>query len=262
MKVLKNSFFILILNLASISAYSAEADLISNLKKEVEFDQIRKKDFTKYSERKNIFEREREKGLSIYIEDQERWDYLREQGVEDVRRQRRLDKKIDESSPEFLADEKLKMKRELEQDQAREQYVNAKRALISRTNDNSGLDEATELELHSNRPRYAKENRNKNKWLSAKTASSKNTPSSGTSGYNAGGYDAGYVPPAPGEYNPPPPDFSAYPSDGFEDLPPPPPPLPYDDFGNPQVAPHFNDNFDSNPNINYPPPPVDGGWDF
>lgn len=252
--------------LVAVSVRAQDVEFSNSFKKEVEFNLNRRKDFEKNEDRTKIFEKEREKGLSLYIEETEKWEYLREKGISDERKKRAAAKVMTEDSPEYRQDQAVKDKREQSLEKSRADYAATKKKVLSATaTEVKGQTEEQELGLISDRPRFAQDKRNKNKWLAQKSA-----PSFG--GSSSSNTSSGYAPPASSpnvDYIPPPPDYSSYPSEGFEDLPPPPPPMPYEsmspgDFNQPNFDNYndnFNDGFNNNPNYSFPPQGGDG-WDF
>lgn len=251
------------MSVQSKAAVDIDAETLNALKSSAEFNNKRRLDFKANHNKNKIFNKEREKGLSIYLEEQEKWEYLREKGIPEQKKERLSQRMMDEDSPEYRADFLKQKKHQEMMEVSRKKYVQTRDVFKTKLQDSDRvLSEEQELGLISedSRPRYAVEKRARNKWL----AQSSKNGTSGSSSSSAGS-SGGYTPP-PNDYVPPPPDFSSFPADSFEDLPPPPMPMPYE--GNTGYNPnpeYFNDGFGNGgaaPVPQYRPPDGDYGWDF
>ncbi len=246
-------------------AYSAGTDteLEAKLNSDLRFDVQRRNSFQNYIDDKKVFNREREKGLSLFLEEQEKWDALRDKGIGEQRQSRLKEKVMDEGSPEFKADEQLKKREAEKMEVARKSYVSTRDKVIAQFKNQVRTTEEEELDIYENRPRFDLAKRGKFKGSVGKSSSSSGSSFGGSGGYVAppsGGSGFGSDGSAPFDYPMPPTDFTPPPSDGFEDLPPPPPMMPYDSFDGPPPFEEGAPGFD--PGGGYPPPPMDGGWDF
>lgn len=244
------SFFILFLCVNSISFAARAADnaeydeeAAESLKIEANHDLNRLKSFKSEINNNRIFDNEREKALGEFLEEQEKWDLLRERGLRDYRKQKKEYASPTENSPEYR--EYLK-----EVARIQESYERSRTTLV-KTRDKIARSKSTEiakletdeLQLYSLRPRYELRKRGRNKWVA-----SGGRPSSGSSS------SGGYVPPPPPISNdyPPSSDFPAAPApyEGFEELPPPPV---YDSNMNSGVP--YDPSFGGDMSIPPPPPP-------
>lgn len=246
-------------------ANATDQDLAAKLKDDLEFDTERRNDFKNQVKNRNVYEGEREKGLSLFLEEQEKWDLTREKGINEQRARRLREKKMDENSPEYFQDLKNKQAYEKKQEVARQRHVDTKREIVDIYKKKVQVTEEEELDIYNPRPRYALRQRGQNKWVSRGSKS-------------GSGSSPGYSPPSnlpsPGSstYDYPQPPMNEYiPTDNFEEIPPPPPPMPYEGYSNP--AGDFNNynNYGApppgfppdTPYPAYPPPPApEGGWDF
>lgn len=251
--------FILFLSFYGV-ANATDQQQAAQLKGELEFDVQRRNDFSSYKKQNGLFEKEREKGLSLFLEEQEKWDITREKGIAEQRALRAQEKHMDESGPEYQEDLRKKMQYEKSQEVARKRHVQTRDQIQNIFQHKVKVSEEDELDIYNDRPRYSLRARGKNKWVSQGSKSGGSSGSSGSSGFlpSPGGSVYDYPPPQATEY---------VPTDNFEELPPPPPMMPYDSYGNPNNAsdpePFFNEGGDFGaPPPSYPPPPPEGGWDF
>lgn len=226
-----------------VTDYDEEA--ADSLKIEANHDLNRLKSFKTEINNNRIFETEREKALGEYLEDQEKWDLLRERGLRDYRKQKRDLASPTENSPEYqdYLKEVARIQKDYEKSRqalvkTRDRILNTKSAEITKL-------ENDELQLYTLRPRYELRKRSRNKWVGSGSKSGIGGGSSSSS--------AGYVPPPPisNDY-PPSSDFPAAPApyEGFEELPPPPI---YDSNINNGVP--YDPSFGGEMSIPPPPPP-------
>ncbi len=220
----------------------AQADA---LKIEANHNLNRLKSFKSEISNNKVFENEREKALGEFLEDQEKWDLLRERGLRDYRKQKKEYSSPTDNSPEYA--EHLKQVENLNKayEKSRELHVKTREQILNyKTTDILNL-ESEELALYSSRPRYELRKRARNKWI---TAGGK---SSGASSVNSPEF-APPPPPITNDFQPPP-DFPGAPTpfEGFEDLPP--PPQIFDSNLNNSVP--YDPSFGGDVAIPPPPPP-------
>jgi hypothetical protein len=248
-------------------AHATDQELVLKLKDELEFETKRRNDFKVNRAGQKTYEQEREKGLSLFLEEQEKWDITREKGLKEQRVQRLKSVEMDENSPEYRQDQKEKKKYEADLELSRQKQVATKQQVIELFKNKVNVTEEVELGVYNDRPRYAQRARGSNKW-SAKSklggggsgASSSASSNSGGGAWDGGG-NSGTT--APFDY-PPIPNQDYMPTDNFDDLPPPPPMMPYEGYGAPNGGdmPFNGGSSEFAPPTGYPPPPPDGGWDF
>jgi hypothetical protein len=243
----------LLLLLISIKCFAYDQDLADRLKEDLEHESNRRKAFREFEDEKKKTEKEQNRGLSLWLEEQEQWDLTREKAIFELRKDRRVTP--GEGSPEHLADlaEKARAQRVVEE--GRKNHIAIKNKIIAQYQPRDNTTEEIELGLDNNRPRYDLRKRGRNKW-----AGKGGTASGGSSGASGGGFNSGGFQNDNYDFPPPPPpDFNnGMPQDNFEDFPPPPPPP--GDFGNAPGT--FDSGFGDAPIPPPPPPPPDGGWDF
>ena len=235
----------------ALSKNTVEVDrvLAEKLRSDLQFDVNRRKAFSQHTDENKIYDQEREKGLALFLEEEERWNRLREKETREHKKTRPT--AIDEFGHEYQADLKQKENADKQRELDRQRHVRTKSNLFIEFEDKIPQTEERELGLAQNRPRYELRKRAKNKWVnSGKTLQGGASSSSGSSPF-----DSPSIPqPSPGDFVSPPMDTN------FEDIPPPPPPIPYDNFdqGN---AGGFDSGFGDVPPPP-PPPPNDPSWDF
>jgi hypothetical protein len=246
---------------ADRKSIALDQELFQSLKKEAHHNLNRLKSLKQEKQNIKIFDDEREKGLALFFEEQEKFDAQRDRGLREFRNERKL-QHSQEGSPAHQEFIKSQNQAELKKEESRKVHIATRNQVM---NESPGLIaelESSEMNLLSLRPRYDQRQRGRNKWL--KNQNKSNGTGSGSSGsapfnndFNSGG---GF--PAPSmDYSPPPPPP---PADFYEEMPPPPPPPSYDGgmggFGNGFDQGGFNG--ESMPS--YPPqpqaPPQD--WDF
>lgn len=259
-------FFFLCLFTFACIANATDQELAIKLKNELEFDTQRRNDFKSQRKNNDVYEKEREKGLSLFLEEQEKWDVTRDKGLKAQRAERLKEKKMDEGSPEYVQDLKEKKKYEQEQIAARKKHIETRDMIVQSFKNKAQVSEEEELEVYNQRPRYTLRQRAQNKWVSR-----------GAGGRMGGGSSPGFSGsggsiPSPGnsafDY-PTNPNPEYIPTDNFEEIPPP-PPMPYEGSYPPPGGDYYNGggNFNGNPDygappMGYPPPPPpEGGWDF
>lgn len=244
-------------------AHATDQELAAKLKDELEFETKRRNDFKNQRSSKKTYEQEREKGLSLFLEEQEKWDVTREKGLKEQRASRLKTREMDETSPEYIQDQKEKKKYEDQLEVSRKKQIETKQQVSELFKNKVTVSEEEELGVYNDRPRYALRARGSNKWSKNKSGSS--GFSGGSSGSSGGSYDSGGSGGSvPFDY-PPIPNQDYIPNDNFDDLPPPPPMMPYEGYGAPVMGgdqPYFEGGGSYPPPTGYPPPPPDGGWDF
>lgn len=225
-----------------------DAQLMDSLKTEANHDQTRRDQFQDDKNAKKVFSNEREKGLGAFLEEQEKWDLIRERGLGEHRKQKQA-KSPQEGGPEYIEDQKAKNIESQKMEQARKVTVQTREQIVSKRSSHFNHDELEELNLLEDRPRYAIRKRGQNKWVKNGAPGSKPAGSTGGTGYGA-----------------PPPAFDDYPIqndyvpapapiEGFEEIPPPPPPVNYDGSGGAINGFPYNGNIDSGFGEPPPPPP-------
>ncbi len=247
-------------------AHTADRELALKLKDELEHETKRRNDFKVNRSAKQTYEQEREKGLSLFLEEQEKWDVTREKGLKEQRAFRLKSIDRDENSPEYRQDQKVKKKYEADLELSRQKQIATKQQVTQLFKNKVSVTEEEELGLYNNRPRYAQRARGSNKWsLKGKAQSGSSGANSSSSSNSGGSWQSGDLgTSAPFDY-PPIPNQDYVPTDNFDDLPPPPPMMPYEGYGAPGGfdMPYGNGgNQEFAPPVGYPPPPPDGGWDF
>ena len=245
-----NIFFILFLTALALSAdeYDEDVDeaVIDKLKIEATHDIERLRSFKKEVENNRIFANEREKGLGEYLEDQEKWDLIRERGLREYIKQKKPVADMDENSDEYKTDLKEKQKAQARYESSRENHVRTRNKIHSQIPKSLSALEEEELQIFVDRPRFDIRKKRSNKWVSGagKSGTMASTP----------GFQNMAPPPAINDFvqPPPPPDFPAAPApyEGFEELPPPPM---YDSNMNTSVP--YDPSFGGEMSIPPPPPP-------
>ena len=229
-------------------AVSEDKDLAEKLRTDLEFDTNRRNAYQQHRDEDKIYDQERDKGLALFLEEEERWNRLREKESRDHANTRA--KPMDEFGPEYNEDIREKNQFEKQRELDRVRHVRTKKKLYLEFEDKIPQSEERELGIAEHRPRYELRKRARNKWVNAGKVL-------GGSGSSGGGspFDGPSIPqPSPGDFVAPPMDNS------FEDIPPPPPPIPYDNFDNSNAG-GFDSGFGDMP----PPPPPpsnDPSWDF
>ena len=198
----------------------------------------RKKQFLEHRQEGEVFAREREEGLKLYLEEEERWNLQRLEAFEEHKRTKKDRSELRgleayhsfvKERSEQLEEEKARLADHLRQRKAGPRGIP------------SDLSENEELDLLAKRPRYEIKNRvlygakpkDKN---TDKTKKSPDKFGPGGSGSmsDSPAMGSGYSPgpsmsePDFNDFPPPPPSMAPY-DDG--DFPPPPPPPPFEDGG-------------------------------
>lgn len=255
MSAVKRSLLLLPL-LIGFAAHTLEydEDLANSLKIEANHNLRRLKSFRTEKKNNEIFDEEREKGLAEFLEDQEKWDLLRDRGLQDYRRQKRSMSSPAEGGQEYLEYLEEKESQEARYERSREIHVRTREKVEETIDSTIPLLEAEELGVFSSRPRYDLRKRSRNKW-----ANSSGKSSGGFSGGNA-------VAPSFNQPDIPPPANDFVPAPEF---PPAPPPFEAGDGMDYTPAPTFDPNTGmpldgSNPQqeISIPPPPPPTEFDF
>lgn len=234
--------FCLFLTAAStVIAAGVDRQLLMSLHSDAEHDQARSGQFKKDRDAKKIYDNEREKELALFLEQQEKWELVRERGLTEYRK-RKQDKSPADDGPEYKEDLKLKIAEEKKREDARITVVQTRERVRAKTFPGQEQQELEELNLAQNRPRFDRRKRGKNKWV-------KGTPAVNSSGGSGGGFAP---PPAAFDDFPNQPDFTPTPAiDGFEEIPPPPPP-PVNFDGSSGYGSGIDSGFGDLP----PPPPM------
>lgn len=238
-------FFILLFGVSFIYASDYDKALVDTLKIEANHNIERLKSYKKEKLNNRIFENEREKGLGEFLEEQEKWDLIRERGRQEYRKQK-LSETQEINRKEYERDLKEKLEERQQYEYSRRVYVKTRDKVRSQQNQTVSQLESEELEFYMNRPRYEFNKRHKNKWIAA--GGSKPSTGSGSSGYQGG-----ITSPAVSDYPQnqtefPPAPAPAY--EGFEEVPP--PPL-YDSNMNSNIP--YDPSFGGDVSIPPPPPP-------
>ena len=242
MKFKVGVFLLLILNESVLLAESADPELLLSLKSDANHQINRLKHLGEEKKKNKVYDDEREKGLAASLEEQERWDVLREKGLADYKKQKKS-VTLEEGGPEFLQDQKVKKKQAEQQESNRQTYVNTRNQVLSKNENLIHQLEAVELNPLNLRPRFDLRKRGHNKWTKSTGASPSVRPDSG------------------GSYSPPPAmDYSPPPLDNYEEIPPPPPPPASFDgsYAPGNYDPGFGGDMMSPP----PPPPPPPDYDF
>jgi hypothetical protein len=239
-------------------AQKVDAELAESLNSEANHETVRRKQFKPDRDSKKIFDNEREKGLGQFLEDQEKWDLIRERGLAEQKRQKKVESPV-EGGPDDIADQKAKKAQADILEKARVVRIQTRERIRSRANQPTDSDEMEELGLALNRPRYDLRHRGSNRWTKNEKAGSGSKGSSGSPGSSGG------MAPAPNfDDFPTQPDYvpAPQPLDTFDDIPPPPPPMNYDSSTNayPYNGGSMDGGFGDIPPPPPPPPPTD--FDF
>lgn len=245
---------------AELKSIALDQELFESLKKEAHHNLNRLKSLKQEKQNIKIFDDEREKGLALFFEEQEKFDAQRERGLKEFRKERNShpSKEGSPAHQDFINTQK---QAEVKKEESRKVHIATRNQVM---NESPGLIaelESSEMNLLSLRPRYDQRQRGRNKWL--KNQNKSNGSGGGTSGsapFNNDFNSTGGFPAPSMDYTPPPPPP---PADFYEEMPPPPPPA-YDGgmggFGNGFDQGGFNG--EAMPS--YPPqpqaPPQD--WDF
>lgn len=254
----------MLLLLISIKCFAYDQELADRLKEELTHEGNRRRAYREFEDEKKKAEKEQNKGLSLWLEEQEQWDSAREKSINEVRKTRKPAPAMiidaqgtpQEVSNEYYNDLAVKKRAQEVIEAGRKQHIQIKKNIIAQYAPVDVASEEEELGIYNQRPRYDLRKRGKNKWTNSGSKIGGQAGSSGSSGgYNSGGFqnnDSFDFPPPPAT------DFNNVPQDNFDDFPPPPPPPA--DFGN---APGMYDSgFGDAPMPPPPPPPPEGGWDF
>ncbi|MCC2677699.1 MAG: hypothetical protein K0R29_275 [Pseudobdellovibrio sp.] len=252
---MKRSLLLLsfLLTAGVVQAQEYDQDLADSLKIEANHNVQRLKSFRTEITNNKVFDEEREKGLAEFLEDQEKWDLLRDRGLQEYRRQKRSVGSPQEGGPEYLEYLEEKESQEARYERSRQIHVRTREKVLSSQDSTVSLLEAEELGLYTARPRYDLRKRSRNKWANASGSGRSGGYSGGSSGSSS--FDQSNIPPANDfvpapEFPPAPPAFDA--GDGMDFAP----------------APTFDPNTGMpvdatpQPEINIPPPPPPTEFDF
>lgn len=241
MCVLKLFFILISLSFAQASDY--DENLASALKIEANHNMSRLRSYKKEVADNKIFENEREKGLGEFLEEQEKWDLIRERSLQDYRKQKYNMSTIPsrEGSVEYRQYLKDKMELERKYKQSQKAHVKTRDKILTKQTKTIAQMEVEEFQLNIRNPRYDLAKRSQNKWIS--TGGFKSASGIGGSG---GSFQNNTQPEVDLS---PVPDFPPAPApyEGFEDVPPP----IYD--GNTSVP--YDPSFGGDLSIPPPPPP-------
>lgn len=243
-------FFLFIALAVSAGGAELDDDLVEKLKIEANHNLNRLRSYKDEVKNNQIHDSEREKALAEFLEEQERWELLRERGLTDYLKQKKVEA-LTENSPEFRAYQKELELQEKEYEKSRQRHLRTMRAINNSHQQELQKLESQELQLYSDRPRFDLRKRLNNKW--AKTSSSTRP-----------GQSTGFVPPTPPVENEINPGFQDVPQLPINtDLPPmvdfPSAPQPYEVYDEGQIPPQVYDG-----NVNNPQPydPSFGGVDY
>lgn len=241
---------ILSFSVSSLASGGVDDDLVQSLKIEATHNLVRLKSFRQEEKNNRIFDDEREKALSEFLEEQEKWDLLRDRGLREYRSEKRKDSSPRVGGPEHNTYLEEKESEDARYERSRRLHVETKKQFGPKNEAESiSRLESEELGLYSERPRYDLRRRAANKWVNS------GLKTGGGSGGFSSGNSATFQPPLP-----PPADF--VPSPEF-----PAAPAPYEGFDESAQAPLPPPVFDSNNGgmtdgfmnpsgeLNIPPPP-------
>lgn len=235
--------FSLFLLTSHVYAEEIDEDFADSLKIEANHNMSRIKSFRDEVRNNKIFDVEREKGLGEFLEEQEKWELIRDRGLREYRTQKR------QSSPReggLEHDEYLEQKESEDAlyERSRQVHVRTRNRVMNLTLENLSSLEMSELGLDLYRPRYELRKRANNKWVGTGTSGSKSGFSNGSASYQA--------PPPPPMDIPPPPEFPAAPApyEGYDDQIQPAPVPSYDPSSGVPYDPSFGAE-----NVPPPPPP-------
>lgn len=230
--------------LSSAQAADVDESLAESLKIEANHNLNRIKSYKGEAENNKVFENEREKGLGEFFEDQEKWDLIRERGLRDYLKQKRVQKSY-EGSPEHQQYLKETAEALNQYEKGRSIYVTTRNKIRSQQTQEIAQLEKEEFQLKLNRPRYDLQKRNRNKWVTASGSKMGGGSSSSSGGYQNSNIQNNYPPPTQ--------DYSNAPSnEGFDTMPPPPV---YDNVP-------YDPSFGGDMSIPPPPPPPPPDYDF
>ena len=240
------SFLVSFLAINFLYATDFDASLASSLKIEANHNINRLKSYRSESVNNKIFDKEREKGLGEFLEEQEKWDLIRERGLFNFLNTKKKPTPVEGSAEHklYLKDKNLST---FNYELNRKVHVKTRDKIRTELPKALNRLENEELQLNNLRPRYEFDKRSKNKWVGISSKLGKNPSTSGANFQNNS--------PAPIDY-PPQSEFPPAPApyDGFDEVPPPPPM--YD--GNSGVP--YDPAFGGEMSIPPPPPPPD--YDF
>lgn len=246
--VKSTQLFLLLVLFLTPKLFAYDQELANRLKQDLLHESNRKRAFKQHEDERRRTDKEQNKGLTLWLEEQEKWDLAREKAKFEFKRNTRPTPQ--EGSKEYFDDlaEKERDLRVIED--GRKQHIQIKKSITAQFQGQVSLSEEEELGIYNERPRYNLRKRARNKWAKSGSNYGAGGSSGATGGYGGGGYqpsDNYDFPP------PPPPDI---PQDNFDDFPPPPPAT---DFANPGT---FDSGFGDAPMPPPPPPPPPDGWDF
>ncbi|MFZ3229151.1 MAG: hypothetical protein WA160_03015 [Pseudobdellovibrio sp.] len=219
---------------------------MATLNSEAEFNSNRKSEFKADRDSKKVFDSEREKGLALFLEEQEKWDLIREKGLVEQRKQKKIQSPV-EGGPEDIADQQTKKLQKDAYEKARLITASTRQRIQLKKSKLGEVSESEELKITLNRPRFDLRKRGLNKWVKSKAQVKSGTPGSSSSGFDDFPSQPDYMP-------------APQPVDNFEDIPPP-PPFNYENSGS--NANPYGGGIDSGfGDVPPPPPPPPMDLDF
>jgi hypothetical protein len=253
---MKLALGILTLTFCCVSSWSQDLDidLADALKIEANHNSQRIKSFKVEATNNKVFDEEREKGFAEFLEEQEKWDLLRDRGLQEQRRLKRANISPVEGSPEHLEYLEEKESQEARYERSRKLHVTTREKVLSQFNDNVAHLETEELGLLNTRPRYELRKRGENKWAKSGPGG-RGSSSSGGFGNTGGGSSGGFEPAPISDFVPSP------------EFPPAPPPFEVTDESQFTPPPAFDPSTGMpldgmGEELNIPPPPPPPEFDF
>lgn len=232
----------LIFSFSNANSQEIDNQFAESLKIEANHNLNRLKSLKEEENNNKVYDREREKGLADFLEEQERWDLLRDRGLSEYRKQKRL------STPREGSAEHLEYLEQKESDDARYErfrniHVKTRQQVGLKSDETIAQLESQELGLLNLRPRYELRKRSLNKWIAT-----------GSTFKGSGSSTSTFVPTSPANDFTPVSDFPAAPPP-FEPLPEEPQfaPVPVYDSNNGGIP--YDTGMGGEINIPPPPPP-------
>ncbi|MBX2986639.1 MAG: hypothetical protein KF802_01970 [Bdellovibrionaceae bacterium] len=243
------SFFPLLLVLAGSAVAHADPTPPS-------WDENRRAGFFEHRRNERVFDREREKGRTAYLEELEKWERQRAAAIAEYKKRRHAQSPR-EGGPEDREDQTRRQSQARDMRKHEAEYIRQKQAMLKRGRQRSGLSDERELGLDTQRPRFEVSKRQLFGAPGAKGGSSfggagggggatPNFPPPPSYNEDFGGAGSGYIPPPPmSEYEdmPPPPPGVGVPFESGEGFPPPPPVPDFGDFPPPPPMPEMPEGF-------------------
>jgi hypothetical protein len=235
----------------TLRAEEYDVDLAESLKIEANHNNERLRSFKTEVNNNKVFDEEREKGLAEFLEDQEKWDLVRERGLQEYRKLKNNNSTSKESGPDYIEYLEEKESQDARYEHSRQIHVRTRELVKKNVDPDLAQIESDELGLNVERPRYDLRKRSRNKWaIGGKSGTGFSSGGTGSPSFDSQPSNPGnneFVP-AP-EFPPAPPAFDAG-----------------DDFTpTPAFDPNTGMPMDSAtppPEINIPPPPPPTDFDF